>query len=273
MAIEVFNRYENKYLLDARTTGLLREKLAEHMDLDAFNRNGQTYTIANIYYDTSDSQLIRTSLQKPAFKEKLRLRAYGVPGLDDTVYLEIKKKFRGLVNKRRSKLQLAQAYSFVESGKLPEEKPCQNRQVLREIAYLLQQYQLLPQLYLAYDRLAYFDREDPDLRISFDTNIRCRRTELRLEAGDWGEPLLGPGQWLMEIKVAGNMPFWLARLLSGLQIVPISFSKYGTEYKQLLAEQLTVRQDSQPARQETRTCYLPPLARRPAADSLHSIAN
>jgi SPX domain protein involved in polyphosphate accumulation len=236
MAIEVFNRYENKYLLDSRTTVSLQRRIMEHMEPDAFNRQGRPYTISNIYYDTTDSQLIRTSLQKPTYKEKLRLRSYGVPDLDTLVYLEIKKKYQGLVNKRRSKISLADAYHFVATKELPREQPSQNRQVLREIAYILQQHDLQPQLYLAYDRRAYFDRADKSLRISFDTNIRCRRTELRLEAGDWGDQLLDQDQWLMEVKTAANMPFWLARLLSEHQVLPVSFSKYGTEYQQLLAE-------------------------------------
>lgn len=237
MAIETFRRYENKYLIDVPTLKLLQKGLLEHMELDEYNRGGQTYAISNIYFDTPDSQLIRSSLQHPAYKEKLRLRAYGVPGLDSKVFIEIKKKYRGIVNKRRSKIRLDDAYQFLASGQLPEEQSCQNRQVLREIAYFLKTCNVKPRLYLAYDRMAYFGRKDKNLRISFDTNIRSRRTDLRLEAGDWGEPLLEPGQWLMEVKVAGNLPFWLARLLSDCQVRPVSFSKYGTEYKQWLREQ------------------------------------
>ena len=237
MAIETFQRYENKYLLDIQTMTQLQRQIADHMELDAYNKNGQTYSISNIYFDTPDSYLIRTSLQKPAYKEKLRLRAYGVPGLETPVFIEIKKKFRGLVNKRRSKIKLADACDFLANGILPEEQPCHNRQVLREIAYFLQTYEIQPSLYLAYERLAYFGREDKNLRISFDTNIRSRRSDLRLEHGDWGEPLLESGQRLMEIKVTGNMPFWLARSLSDCQIKPVSFSKYGFEYKQWIGEQ------------------------------------
>ena len=236
MAIETFKRYENKYLIDVPTLNLLQERLLEHMELDDYNKNGQTYAISNIYFDTPDSQLIRSSLQHPSYKEKLRLRAYGVPGLESKVFIEIKKKYRGIVNKRRSKIRLADACAFVANGQLPEEHPYQNRQVLREIAYFLQNYNVQPRLYLAYDRMAYFAREDKNLRISFDTNIRSRRTDLRLEAGNWGEPLLEPGHWLMEVKVAGNVPFWLARLLSDCQIRPVSFSKYGTEYQHWLSE-------------------------------------
>ena len=249
MAIETFKRYENKYRVDQRTWELLQSQLLDRMEPDTYNQNGRTYSISNLYYDTPDSHLIRTSLQKPVYKEKLRLRAYGVPDLDEKVYLEIKKKFQGIVNKRRSALILRDAYDFVASGQLPAERPYQNRQVLREITYLLQQNELRPSLYLAYDRLAFFDRENRDLRISYDTNIRSRRTELRLESGDQGELLLPRSQGLIEIKVAGNMPYWLAHLLSEHQIRPTSFSKYGTEYSKQLSLAIPRSVAAYPARQ------------------------
>ena len=163
MAIETFKRYENKYRVDQRTWELLQSQLLDRMEPDTYNQNGRTYSISNLYFDTPDSHLIRTSLQKPVYKEKLRLRAYGVPGLETQVYLEIKKKCQGIVNKRRSALILSDAYDFAASGQLPAERPYQNRQVLREISYLLQQHELRPSLYLAYDRLAFFDRENRDL--------------------------------------------------------------------------------------------------------------
>ncbi len=235
MAIEVFNRYENKYLLDTRTFARLESRLAEYMELDAFNQGGKTYSITNLYYDTKDSQLIRTSLSKPRYKEKLRLRAYGVPQAGAEVFVEIKKKFNGLTNKRRSAIALEDAYSFLSTGELPQPEPYVNAQVLREIQYMLSLHQLRPALYLAYDRRAYFGIGEHDLRISFDCNIRTRRTELRLEAGDEGEPLLGPDTWLMEVKSAKSIPLWLARLLSEFSVYPTSFSKYGAEYKGQLA--------------------------------------
>ncbi len=234
MAIEVFNRYENKYMLDEEMFEKIQKGIADYMEPDPYNKLHGSYTISNIYYDTEDSRLIRNSLSKPKYKEKLRLRAYGVPEMESRVYIEIKKKFRGLVNKRRSALQLDEAYRFIETGILPEAHDGQNRQVLREIAYILQTNELLPALYLAYDRCAYFGQGNEDLRISFDKNIRTRRHDLRLEQGDFGEPLLADGQWLMEVKSAESIPVWLCRLLSEHQIYPISFSKYGTEYKQLV---------------------------------------
>lgn len=235
MAIETFNRFEKKYLIDETIFNRLSVQFAKKMKLDEYNRNGRSYTISNLYYDTEDNQLIRNSLAKPTYKEKMRLRAYGVPSSpDEIVYVEIKRKAGGLVNKRRSALELQQAYDYLESKILPEEGGVQNRQVLQEIGWMIQTHKLSPALYLAYDRIAYFGLEEVDLRISFDRKIRTRRYALALEAGDHGRNLLEDNQILMEIKVARSMPLWLAGLLSQEKIYPVSFSKYGVEYQNML---------------------------------------
>lgn len=231
MGIEVFNRYESKFLLDQSTYEILEERLVDNMELDEFNKAHEFYTISNIYYDTKGDELITKSLAKPVYKEKLRLRAYGVPELEDKVYLEIKKKVKGLVNKRRTHLKLMEAYEFVSTGIKPEIKANMNKQVLNEIEYFLKIYELEPKIYLAYDRKAYFSKENRDLRITFDTNIRTRRTDLKMESGTYGEQLLSTGQWLMEIKAEKTMPLWLSKLLSENKIYPTSFSKYGKEFE------------------------------------------
>ncbi|KNY29994.1 polyphosphate polymerase domain-containing protein [Pseudobacteroides cellulosolvens] len=236
MAIEVFNRYENKFMMNTDTYEKVLRTLDEYMELDEYNKTHDFYTIANIYYDTDDHHLIRKSLSKPKYKEKLRLRAYGVPSLDDKVYLEIKKKVFGLVNKRRTKLVLSEAYDFVATGQKPELKKYMNRQVLNEIEYFLSVYDLEPKLYLAYDRKAYFGRDNRDLRITFDTNIRTRREDLRLELGDHGEQLLDKDVWLMEVKAEKTIPIWLTRMLSEYKLYKKSFSKYGTEFKTMISK-------------------------------------
>ncbi len=234
MAIEVFNRYEHKYMLDRKTYEKVIEVMDQHMELDSHNENHKPYTIANIYYDTADDHLIRASLQKPKYKEKLRLRAYGVPKKDSKVFLEIKKKYNGIVNKRRTTLKLKEAYEFVSSGKKPNLKDYMNAQVLEEINYFLKVYDLTPKLYLAYDRIAYFEKGNPDLRISFDTNIRSRRYDVRLEAGDYGELLLDGDVYLMEVKTSLAKPLWLVHMMTDLDIKRTSFSKYGTEFKEMV---------------------------------------
>lgn len=234
MAIEVFNRYEHKYLIDTASYKKIIKIMDTHMVSDPYNKDRKPYTIANIYYDTPDDYLIRTSLLSPPYKEKLRLRSYGVPEKDSMVFLEIKKKFNGIVNKRRSVLTLSEAYRFTDTGEIPEIKDYMNEQVLNEISYFLSRYELLPKLYLAYDRIAYFEKDNNDLRISFDTNIRSRRYDLGLELGDYGERLLENGIYLMEIKTSLAKPLWVTKMLTELEIKRTGFSKYGTEYKQYI---------------------------------------
>ncbi|WP_411348503.1 polyphosphate polymerase domain-containing protein [Paenibacillus sp. WLX2291] len=234
MAIEVFNRYESKYLMNTAKFNELYADLLEYMELDAYNKQHDFYSISNIYYDTPSNTLIRESLSKPKYKEKLRLRAYGVPDANAKVYLEIKKKFTGLVNKRRTALRLDEAYEFVRTGVAPELQDYMNKQVVNEISYFLRLYDLAPRLYLSYDRKALFSKESRDLRITFDTNIRCRRYDLKLEQGDYGEQLMEPDQWLMEVKAENTVPLWLSKLLGKHGLYRTGFSKYGNEYKKMI---------------------------------------
>ncbi|MFX3634477.1 MAG: polyphosphate polymerase domain-containing protein [Candidatus Pristimantibacillus sp.] len=237
MAIEVFNRYESKYLMDDEMFHIIYNRLLEYMELDTYNKNDQFYSISNIYYDTPHDSLIRNSLAKPKYREKLRIRAYGIPGKEDKVYLELKKKVFGLVNKRRTALKLCEAYEFVRTGVEPTFRDGMNKQVIEEIKYFLQRYSLQPKVYLAYERIAMFCINNRDLRITFDTNIRSRRDDVLLENGDHGEKLLCPGQWLMEVKAEKTIPMWLSRMLSDLELYRTSFSKYGNEYKKMIASE------------------------------------
>ena len=236
MATEVFNRYEHKYLLNGEQFKKALKVMDEHIQLDTYNKNHKPYMIANIYFDTEFDYLIRKSLSKPEYKEKLRLRAYGVPKKDDLVFLEIKKKAYGIVNKRRTNIKLDEALEFVKTGIKPPLNSYMNKQVLNELEFFINRYKVMPKLYLAYDRIAYFENGNPDLRISFDMNIRSRRYNLSPDMGDYGTPLLPHGTYLMEIKTALAKPLWLAQMLSELGLKKSSFSKYGTEYKNLLTE-------------------------------------
>ena len=228
MAQMVFNRIEKKYLLTADSYERLRDALRSYMEEDEYG----LHTICNIYYDTPDYHLIRRSIEKPVYKEKLRLRSYGIPREDSKVFLEIKKKYNKVVNKRRISLGLQEAYRYLEEGVRPEK----DSQILREMDFFLERYPLQKGLYLAYDRRALFGKEDPEFRLTFDTNIRCRWEKMELERGDYGHFLLPAGCRLMESKVMGSTPLWFSSLLSSLHIYPASFSKYGYFYKEKLAE-------------------------------------
>lgn len=236
MAIEVFNRYEEKYILTKAEFEAIIGEIGEHMDKDAHNEGNKFYPISNIYYDTPDFHLIRTSLMRPKYKEKLRLRSYGKIGKEDISFLEIKKKYRGLVNKRRTKLIRSEVEQFVKTGTQPEYKDYMNGQVLNELTYFINHYKLRPAAFVGYDRLAFFGRDNSDLRISFDKNIRGRAYDLTLGNVD-GEPILADGYYLMEIKTRFAKPLWLAHMLTRHNIRRAHFSKYGTYYKMLLENQ------------------------------------
>ena len=221
----VFERVERKFLLTpAQYAGLMRV-LPEYMQVDQYGESA----ILSLYLDTDDSLLIRRSLEKPVYKEKLRLRSYGVPGDGDNVFLEMKKKVQGVVYKRRICLPLAQAMECLAQGSVP----AAGGQIGREIAYMLRRYRLRPAVLLAYDRTAYAELEpSPNrLRITIDRDIRSRQTDLDLRLGSAGESLLAPGMRLMEIKTAHAIPLWLCAALDQNEIRPTSFSKYGRVYE------------------------------------------
>ena len=223
---EVFKRIEKKYMLNDIQYQALQQEMQDKMTKDAYG----LHTISNIYYDTDNFELIRASIEKPVYKEKLRLRSYGPPKDDSTVFLELKKKFKGVVYKRRIDLSYREAQRYLQAG----ERPAKDGQILREIDWFLETYDLMPKVLLAYDRTAYFGNEDPNLRITFDENIRFRDTVIDLSKGSFGTPLLSPHQTLMEIKIPGTMPLWLAHTLTRLHIFPTSYSKYGACYKDYL---------------------------------------
>ncbi len=191
------------------------------------------HTIRNVYFDTPDSRLIRRSLEKPLYKEKLRVRSYTTASIDTPVFVELKKKYKGVVYKRRLVLPEAEAMAV-----LCDRSTTLQSQIGQEIAYFLDYYgSLRPAMFLCYDRLAYFGREDPHLRLTFDTNIRWRRDRLRLTEPPDGRPLVEEDTVLMEVKTAGALPLWLTALLSKEEIYKSSFSKYGTAYLQEVQEQ------------------------------------
>ncbi len=219
-----FQRYEKKFLLTQEQYKAMKEGMAAHMQPDEHS----CYTICNLYYDTEDWQLIRESLEKPLYKEKLRVRSYGRAKDSDSVFVEIKKKFDGIVYKRRIVLPASEAAIYMRTGRLL--KPSQ---ISREIDWMRGRLDLKPRVFIAYDREAYAGAEgieDPQLRITFDTNLRYREKDLDLRKGDEGLPLLSGGLVLMEVKIPGASPLWLARLLSENGIRMTSFSKYGTYY-------------------------------------------
>ena len=221
----VFKRYEKKYHLTQEQYQRFRQLIEPYMQVDEYGKS----TICNIYYDTESFDLIRASIEKPVYKEKLRLRSYGVPQASDNVFLEIKKKYRGIVYKRRIVMPLEQAQKGIRSRNIPDDS-----QIGREINYFLKHYDLMPRLFLAYDRIAMYGKENENLRMTFDFAIRSREDTLDLSEGDSGELYFDGDDVLLEIKAEKAYPLWLVRALEECNIYPESFSKYGNIYKKTL---------------------------------------
>ncbi|MBR1747400.1 MAG: polyphosphate polymerase domain-containing protein [Clostridia bacterium] len=221
--IVVMKRYELKYVLSAEQTAFLRDRLVGHMEVDKY---GMT-SIASLYYDTPDYLLIRRSLEKPAFKEKIRLRSYGLATADSPVFLELKRKYDGIVYKRRVSSVIPAVDAFFDrKGQI-----CADGQIAREISYFRDYYgTLVPTCLIIYDRVAYF-QPDGDLRLTIDYNPRYRFSDLNLTTSMEGTGILPEGSTILEIKVQEAMPLWLTHILDEGKIRKGSISKYGEAYK------------------------------------------
>ena len=227
MAIQtVFKRYELKFLLTAEQKSRLLPEIEKHMCLDKYGRT----LIKNLYFDTDSYRLIRRSLEKPDYKEKLRIRSYGETAPESTVFVELKKKYDGVVYKRRIPMVEQEAMAWFRGWRKAPES-----QIAREIRYFIGYYETLrPTVFLSYEREAYYSKDGSDLRLTFDDNILCRQEALSLCTENYGAPLLAQGQVLMEVKCPGGIPLWLTSLLSREKLYKTSFSKYGTAYQTMI---------------------------------------
>lgn len=241
----VFKRKEIKYLLSSEERNALLPILEAHMEPDAFAHS----SISNLYYDTPDFRMVRRSLEKPMYKEKLRLRSYGTPENTSTVFPEIKKKAMGIVYKRRISLPYQEAVSFLSGQQIASTDTCDGttqqiastdtcngttRQILHELDWMLASYEnLAPRVFLSYERDSYKGISDPSLRLTLDQDILFRTDRLDLREGAFGEAILLPDQTLMEVKISNAAPLWLAQALSEIGIFPVSFSKYGRVYERI----------------------------------------
>lgn len=253
MIIETFKRYELKYFVPDSAYDVLMQRALEYMDFDSYCKNGNFYPLYNLYFDTTDHSIMLNSLAKPYYKEKLRLRSYVCNPSDDTkVFVELKKKINKIVCKRRVVLTYAQAKAYLQGEhiEISEGKSFYiSQQVLKEIDRFQTFYRndVKPYSYVAYDRVAMFGKENTEFRLTFDSNIRVHpETKIALDDNAECSQLLPYGMRLMEIKIAGAIPMWLARTMAELHIQPGSFSKIGRAYQQyqtgkLASEQITER--------------------------------
>ena len=218
----IFKRVEKKYPMTEAHCEHLLSIIGHRMYPDAYGKS----TVCNLYLDTPDFLLIRNSIDAVSYKEKLRVRSYGLPEEDGTVFFEIKKKYKGTVYKRRISTTYRKVMTYLNGGEKPDDS-----QIMRELDYAMQYYRHpRPAAMIFYEREAFFSKEDASLRITFDRNVRYRFSDFTPDKGDGGTPLLQPGEVLMEIKTDGGMPLWLSHALAECQIYPSRFSKYGKSY-------------------------------------------
>lgn len=234
MAISTFKRYEKKYLITKEKLDELLPALLEYMELDPFCLDGNEYRIYSIYYDTVNHDIIRDNSAGYTYKEKMRLRSYyDRKDPEDKIFMEIKKKSEGVGNKRRIKLKIKEIDPFVNEGVMPDlGDDYLKNQVAKELQYFLKMNKVAPALYVQYDRLALFGKDDKNFRMTFDRNVHTRRSHFVFGEREEDELLLPDDIYIMEIKILGAMPLWLTRMLSENNLFSHGFSKYGVKYKQ-----------------------------------------
>ena len=227
--IMIFKRYEKKYLISRYEYDKLMSVIGEHLTPDVHGRN----TICSLYLDTPDFLLIRNSIDAISYKEKLRLRSYGVPEFGKPIFFEIKKKYKGVVYKRRVSMTQDQAAEYIESGVIPFDS-----QIMREIDYLMKFYRNpKPNVCILCEREAFFDKENPSVRLTFDENLRYRYGFPNSDTIAEGTPIVQNDEYILEIKTPGAMPLWLAQALSECKIYPRSFSKYAHAYYDIMKQE------------------------------------
>ena len=237
MAIATFKRYEKKFRINSAQLAELQPYFLEFMNYDSYCVNGEKYTIYNIYYDMQNSEIIRDNANASTYKEKIRLRSYNIVSKpEDTVFLELKKKENGIGNKRRIKIRLDQIDDMLYKGIAPKYDDYLSNQVSKEILYYLSLHPVKPTVYLQYDRLAFFGKDDGEFRITVDDNIRTRRENFSFGSSDDDKIQLPDDTYIMEIKMLGSLPLELAHKLSKMEIFSAGYSKYGNEYKMRLLE-------------------------------------
>ncbi len=230
----IFKRMEKKYLLSAEEKNKLLSIIGDKLVPDRYGKN----TICSLYLDTPDYLLIRNSIDAISYKEKLRIRSYGPPEGDAIVFFEIKKKYKGIVHKRRVSMPLGKVFEYIESGEMPFDT-----QIMREIDYLMSFYrQPKPNVCILCEREAFFLAEDSSVRLTFDEKLRYRRGFPTQENSKEGTPIVKEGEYILEIKTPGAMPLWLASALSECKIYPRSFSKYAHAYYDITNNQRGISQ-------------------------------
>ena len=221
-----FQRVETKYILDRATLARLEAEMHAYLIPDDY----ATSTISNIYFDNDDFQMIQDSIARRGGREKLRMRTYAAkPTKDSQVFLEIKKKSEDVGFKYRLDSNLTSVVNYIEKGLA--DQTISDERVKTEVALLQERYAgLKAKMVISYDRYSMKGSEDKKVRVTVYSNIRFRDYDVDLTLGRHGWPLLEGNKVIMEIKVPGQYPTWLAAILNKYGLVEQSFSKYGKAY-------------------------------------------
>ncbi|WP_449538944.1 VTC domain-containing protein [Ferdinandcohnia sp. Marseille-Q9671] len=237
MAIEIFSRREQKYLITRFQYEALVDLMSPYMRYDKFGNAGR-YTVTSLYFDNDERQIYFETKNKLKFRQKLRLRIYGETDMNGTAFFEVKQKHRNVVNKRRTAIPLMEAYRYINkpSNASLYNYQTSNQQIFKEIDYFRKYYKLLPEMVVSYDRQAFHCVTDPDLRVTFDLNLRCRDEDLNIENGPYGKHFIDPNLVVLEVKVTHSVPLWLTRILQDLDCEQRSASKFCTSAELLKGE-------------------------------------
>jgi len=241
--MDTFERKETKYLLSPLQYLQFRALAERHLAPAEYHESD----VSSLYYDTPDDLLINRSLQGGKYKEKLRVRSYGAATQSSPVFIEIKKKFKGITYKRRVNCTLAAASAFlagmdyleaIERWPLKDTAAQEyahgtmSRQIAGELAWMRDHYEgIAPKMLVTTHRLSFVDVDDPDLRITFDSNVRWDNVSTTLEEAAGRHELFDNGERILEIKCGSAYPMWLVAALNECGIRPQSVSKYGRAYQ------------------------------------------
>ncbi|GGA71281.1 polyphosphate polymerase domain-containing protein [Ornithinibacillus halotolerans] len=234
MVLEIFRRREQKYLITKNQYELLVDRMSPYMRYDKFGNQGK-YTVTSLYFENRQHTIYFETKNKLKFRQKLRLRIYDDTDINGLAFFEVKQKHKNVVNKRRTAIPLIDAYRYINkpTENLEKEYEASNYQILKEIDHFRKFYQLEPEMVVSYDRHAFHCITDPDLRVTFDLNLRCRNEDLNIEYGPYGENFIDPNLVVLEVKVSDSVPLWLARILQELQCEQRSASKFCTSLELL----------------------------------------
>lgn len=228
MTQEIINRQEYKYIVTRETYYKLVESLKRKLQADTHGNSEGLYTVFSLYYDTENDGFFHETINDHPFRQKLRLRSYQSLRPNCLAFLEIKKKYRKFVNKRRIPLNLEGALSLLNGERSVDYfKPFDlNHQIIQEIIFLRDYYSLRAKVMVHYQRQAFIGSDDSNLRVTFDWDLRKWDVPFSLEEMSNGDQFFPNGYLVLEVKTSNCLPLWLSRLLSDLHCYKQRYSKY-----------------------------------------------